>query len=213
MSFCPVIGSHITLEPVFGIDLSLVFNVTNWSVVSTEVIRPLCCIRLQSRLQSPGSVTPPVLKNWMLENFMQRSMTGTSIHFVAAPWRLHELFAQDNKSPFCFPHSCPEVIDTILSSDIRPENTFTLATLPRPWIQVLVTISAFKSTKFPTRLVGQPLSSNFTSKTFWPLTTVESWFLSQLIAIQVWNHVICKGSLGTAVSPLKRLVESTWKGR
>ena len=145
----------------------------------------------------------------MLEYSIQRSSTDTSIHFVEAPWRLHELFAQDNKSPFCFPHSFPEVKDAILSWDKKPENTFTLVTLLRAWVQNSGASNALNSSKFPTSFVGQVVLSNCVSKTLTPLTTTKTWFLLQLIARHTCNQVICKGSLGTSMFSLKRRVSLT----
>ena len=149
----------------------------------------------------------------MLENSLQRSSTVTSVHF-ATPARLHELFAQDNKSPFGFPQSSPEVLDTILSRDISPEKMFTLVTLPRFCAQIPGVKSPFISTKLPTRLVGQVVFSVLSyclSKTFTPLTTAEIWFLLQLTATQTCNQVSCMGSLVTSVSALKRRVSPTCK--
>ena len=149
----------------------------------------------------------------MLENSLQRSSTDTSVHF-ATPVRLQELFAQDSKSPFCFPQPSPEVLDIILSRDISPEKMFTLVTLPRFCAQIPGVKIPFKRTKLPTRLDGQAVFSVLSycsSNTFTPLTTAEIWCLSQLTATQTCNQVSRRGSLGTSVSSLKRRVSPTWK--
>ena len=134
--FCFEIGSQtiIALLPSlfsWGKNvLNLTWSFPRFSWVSTEAIRPLPCILWQRYLQSSGFVTLCVEKSWMLENSLQRSSTDTSVH-LETPWRLQELFVQERKSPSCFPQSSPAVLETIFSSDIKPENTFTLVTLTK----------------------------------------------------------------------------------
>ena len=216
--FCFEIGSQtiIALLPSlfsWGKNvLNLTWSFPRFSWVSTEAIRPLSFILWQRYLQSSGFVTLCVEKSWMLENSLQRSSTDTSVH-LETPWRLQELFVQERMSPSCFPQSSPAVLETILSSDIKPENTFTLVTRPWFWHQKPAPKN-FWSTKVPSSLVGHGVlsfCSNCVFNTLTPLTTADIWLLSQLIATHECNQVHCKGSKGIVVSTVAMGASPTWK--
>ena len=95
----------------------------------------------------------------MSDSFLQSSSTDTFVH-LAPPRRIHEVFAQDRKSPSSFPHSFPLVCANISSKCIRREKMLRLVTLPLFCAQTPGWIKPFWSTRLkPQKLFVQPTPS------------------------------------------------------